>query len=456
MDAGTVDGRLQWQEGTGWTANTAPDLYRNHEAERAVIGALLTAGSTDRDVMQVFSILGGRDFVDPSYRELFRVMRDLHGRKRAIDLITVDEACGRKPELMDLMIEAGQSIPTTANVRRYAEILKQATARRDFAALADGIKTASGESEFDAAKLVERIRAYVKNLKITDGEDTSFESAVSELMDEIMKPDEQKRRVLLGIPKLDDLLDGLQDGRQYAVGARPGIGKTVFGLTAAARCARTGRTAIYINCEMEKRDLARRIAAEASGLTMDELSNKGLTGEKWAEVLDALGAISQLPIRIINRARTPAQFRAKVDEIAEREDVGLIVIDYLQRLHGDGRFASRREEVGAISNACKDMALDFHCPVVLLSQLNRDAGNTRPNMAQLKESGDIEQDADVVILLHRPEPDELPTVRHRGVWQQINDQGGRYMELIVDKNRHGRTMIIPAAFYGDRMKMMGV
>jgi replicative DNA helicase len=456
MDAGTIDGKLQWQDGRGWTENTAPDLFKNHEAERAVIGALLTAGSADRDVAQVFSVLGGRDFVDPSYRELYRVMRDLHRRKRAIDLITVDEACGRKQEMLDLMIEACQAVPTTANTRRYAEVLRRATARRDFAALADNIKAASGENEFDAAKLTERIRAYIKNLNVTDGEDTSFETAVSELMDEIMRPDAEKRRILMGIPKLDDLLDGLQDGRQYAVGARPGVGKTVFGLTAAARCARAGRTAIYVNCEMEKRDLARRIAAEASGLTMDELSSKGMEGDRWSDVLDALGKISQLPIRIINRARTPAQFRAKVDEIAEREDVGLIVIDYLQRLHGDGKFASRREEVGAISNACKDIAMDYHCPVVLLSQLNRDAGNARPNMTQFKESGDIEQDADVVILLHKPEADELPTASHRAAWQRVREHGGRYMELIVDKNRHGKIGIIPAAFYGDRMKMTEV
>ena len=449
------DTALVWTD-AGWRTAGGDGLYRNQNAEQSVIGALVAFYSVDRSLGEVFARLGARDFADPQCKEIFQAMRKLHNEKRPIDLITVDEACGQKPELLDFLLAVSRSVPTSANAMAYANILKAATARRDFLALADNIRKASGEEAFDAVKLTEKVRGYLKNLKLTDGEDVNIRAALTELVEEVTAPAEEKRGIRLGMQHLDRILDGLMPGRLYVIGARPGVGKTVFGIHAALRAASGGRVVAYFNREMEKKDLVKRMAAEVGGLTMDELKPGGLPEDKWVELAEIIERLQDMPIRLINEARTVGEIRAKVSEMHDREELGLIVIDYLQRFRADERGRSRDEEIGIMSNAIKDLALDYKCPVILLSQLNRAAGMVeRPTMNQLRESGNIEQDADVVVLLHRPERDEMPTEAHKGQFDMIKAGGGRYLEMIVDKNRHGETGIVPVGFYGARMKYVG-
>ena len=434
-------------------AQSTDQRTARHEAEQAVLGTLLCE-MFESEQNRAFAALKPRDFDDEQNRRVYAAMQEMWRRKKQVDLISLNDA---HPELdaVHLADLLRAQLVTSAQLGQYIEILKAATARRDFLSLGEHLRRASVEDEFDAVKLTEKIRLYLKNMDQVSGEETGIQDKVMQLYDAIFDKPKDEWAVKTGIDGLDELLDGLRPGRMYVIGARPGTGKTVFGLTAALRCAIAGKPALYINREMEDKDLLKRQVAAMSTATMDELKGGVLPEEKWESTTDALSALANLPIHISSQSKTPAEIRTKAVEIYEKHGLGLIVIDYLQRLRPDGRCRSRDEEVGQMSNAIKDLALDLKAPVILLSQLNRDEQNRRPSMSRLRESGNIEQDADVVVLLHEPDEEDVPQAR-REKRRGIYGIGGKYIEMIVDKNRHGRVGIVPAAFFGSIMRYKGL
>lgn len=421
-------------------------LCANHEAERALIGILIVRFD---DCREHIAGLKGRDFDNEAYRAVYRTMMQMHSRRQAVDLVTLSAA---NPNLdVDAMADAiSGALVTTAQVPTYVRILKDCTARRDFAALGKKLTDASAADEFDAAQMTEKVRLYLKNMGMTDGEDTGIQNVLAEMYDKLSSPKDRMRGITMGLP-LDKLTSGFKPSRLYVVGARPGVGKTVFGLNAALKCALDGKTALYFNREMEKTDLMQRMTARLSGVSMGKMETGSMNEEEWERVADAVSDLGQLPIHVCNGARTPAQIRSKVSEIHEKHGLGLVVIDYLQRLSADGKYASKDQEIGEISKAVKDLTIDFGIPVILLSQLNRSASNVRPNMSMLRESGNIEQDADVVILLHAPDAEDVhPDFKNEADF--IRQSGGKLLEMIVDKNRHGEDGIMCVGFYGAQMK----
>lgn len=420
------------------------------DVEKSILHVLLVDDGR-RETDLAYAQLKPRDFSDERHKRLYQALQDMRARKQPIDLVTLDNA---HPEVSESAIDIGSGsdawIPT-ANLEAYVKILKAVTARRDFKALGEHLVRASAEDQFDETQLTEKIRLYLKNMGQNGGEDTTITELLGDLYDAIFTKPENEWALKTGISGLDDLLDGLRPGRMYVVGARPGTGKTVLGLHVALRCAIAGKPVLYVNREMEKMDLLKRQLAAMSTAHMNELQGGVLPENKWESVTDAVSAMYKMPIHISNNAKTPAEIRAKAVEIYEQQGLGLIVIDYLQRLSPDSRCRSRDEEVGQMSNAIKDLALDLKTPVLLLSQLNRDEQNKRPSMSRLRESGNIEQDADVVVLLHEPDAEDVPHARQearRGIY----GMGGKYIEMIVDKNRHGKVGITAAAFFGAAMK----
>ena len=422
------------------------NLCANHEAERALIGTLIVQFDGCREY------LGGlkwRDFDDDNYRAIYRAMIEMSGKGKPVDLVTLTD--GYPGLSLDAMVDATRyALVTTASVSHYIGILKGCTARRDFAVLGKKLTDASAADEFDAAQMTEKVRLYLKNMGMTDGEDTGIQGVLAEMYDKLSSPKERMQGITMGLP-LDKLTSGFKPSRLYVVGARPGVGKTVFGLNAALKCALGGKPVLYFNREMEKTDLMQRMTARLSGVSMGKMETGAMNEEEWERVADAVSDLGQLPIHICNGARMPAQIRSKVSEIHEKHGLGLVVIDYLQRLSADGKYASKDQEIGEISKAVKDLTIDFGIPVILLSQLNRSASNVRPKMSMLRESGNIEQDADVVILLHAPDAEDVhPEFKNEADF--IRQSGGKLLEMIVDKNRHGEDGIMCVGFYGAQMK----
>lgn len=419
----------------------------NPEIEQALLGLIIQSGGK---CDKVFDRLTGRDFSDIKHREVYRALQEMHKRGKAIDFLTISEA---HPELdpvylVDLTLKAPV---TTVVIDSYIDILKACTARRDFDTLGSNIRKECAEADFDAGKLVDKIRLYLKNISQTDGEETGIADDILAMYDAVFENKDEDLGIMLKLPALDAMTNGLRPGRLYVIGARPSVGKTVFGINAALKAAETGHTTLYINREMEKVDMLKRMTANLSGVNMNAMEGRCVNEEGWEKITDTMTVLNRLPIHISNRARTPAQIRAKAVEIQEKQGLGLVVVDYLQRMSAGERYKSRDEEIGAISMALKDMAMDLKIPVILLSQLNRSATNTRPNMAMLRESGNIEQDADVIVLLHAPDPDGVPEGR-RADYLAVRKDQGKYLEMIVDKNRHGQTGIVPVAFFGNYMR----
>lgn len=421
--------------------------FSNHEAERALLGIMIQrSGECDK----LFDRLNARDFDDKTNRAVFRAMQEMRMQKKLIDLVTLTEA---HPELdaiclVDIM---QQALVTIAQTEAYCQILQTATARRDFDSLGRNIRKECADANFNANKLSEKIRSYLKGLTQSDGEETGIQDDLVEMYDSIFDTNKSSQGIKLGIPALDAAINGLKSGRLYVVGARPSVGKTVFGLNAALKSALQGKPVLYINREMEKVDLLKRMAANLSGIDLGGMESGNVPQEDWEKVCDTVTEMNRLPIYISNTTKTPAAVRAKALEIQEQHGLGLIVVDYIQRMSSGEKHNSRVEEVGSISKAIKDMTMELRIPVIMLSQLSRAASNTRPNMSMLRECGDIEQDADVVILLHTPDYEDVPPNR-RDDFRSIAAGHGKYLEMIIDKNRHGNIGIMPVGFYGSKMR----
>lgn len=399
---------------------------------------------------KLFDQLTARDFDDKTNRAIFRAMQEMRMQKKMIDLVTLSEA---HPELdaiclVDVMQKA---LVTTAQIPAYREILKTQTARRDFDKLGRNIRSDCAGADFSPVKIADSIRAYLKGITRSDGEETAIQDDLIAMYDSIFDGNQSSQGIKLGIPALDAAINGLKPGRLYVIGARPSVGKTVFGLNAALKCALQGKPVLYINREMEKVDLLKRMAANLSGIDLGGMESGNVPQEDWDKVMDTVTEMNRLPIHISNTTKTPAAVRAKAAEIQEQHGLGLIVVDYVQRMSSGEKHNSRVEEVGYISKAIKDMAMELRIPVIMLSQLSRAASNTRPNMSMLRECGDIEQDADVIVLLHAPDYEDVPPNR-REDFKSVAAGHGKYLEMIIDKNRHGDTGIMPVGFYGSKMR----
>ena len=421
--------------------------FSNHEAEKALLGIMIQRSG---DCDKLFDQLVPRDFDDRTNREVFRAMQEMRMQKKLIDLVTITEA---HPELDPiLLIDLIQkALVTTAQTAAYVEVLKTLTAKRDFNKLGRNICSDCAGADFSPVKLADSIRAYLKGVTRSDGEETAIQDDLIAMYESVFDKAEDSQGIMIGIPGIDAATNGLKPGRMYVIGARPSVGKTVFGLNAALKCALQGKPVLYINREMEKVDLLKRMAANLSGIDLGGMERGSIPEDQWEKMMDTVTEMNRLPIHISNTARTPAAIRAKAAEIYDQHGLGLVVVDYLQRMTGGEKFKSRDEEIGHISMAIKDLSMDLQVPVILLSQLNRSASNTRPNMAMLRESGNIEQDADVIILLHAPDMEDVPGAR-RDDFKTITTDQGKYLEMIIDKNRHGSTGIVPVAFYGSKMR----
>lgn len=424
------------------------EITCSRAAEDAVIGIVLQMGEQCSDAFA----LDVRDFTDGFNRAVWSAVLKMHAAKKPIDIVTLSGEC---PSLDDLQMAQRMScaLVSTAQLPYYVELLKKMTARRDFISLARRITSEAEAEEFDPAALSERIRLYLKKAVSSAGEETAITNDLIEMYESLFKPPEEGQGIRLGMKVLDELIDGLKPSRLYVVGARPSVGKTVFGIHAAVRCAQEGRCVLIINREMEKSDILKRMSAMLGEVPMENLEKRTLDETQQEAMADMLGVLGNMPIHISNNARTPAEIRAAAMEIHEKQPLGLIVVDYLQRIHSGEKHRTRDEEIGAISFALKDLAMDLQVPVLLLSQLNRTAANMRPTMAMLRESGNIEQDADVIVLLHLPDDEDVPSFAKRQL-RTAREQGGKYMEMIVDKNRHGQSGMTAVCFIGSRMRYL--
>ena len=406
-------------------------------AERAVIGSALVS----RRALEEVADLDPADFYRPAHEVIWRTVRELSERGEAVDTITVPralEAAGRSRQAggVAYIHDCANSVPVATNVTTYARIVAdRATLRRVIEAGTRIVTIGQSGIGEDPLSVVGQAREALDSLATRDDEDAlPTPDAVKAAVDALSEPP--------GIPTpwrdLTTTIAGWKPGNVYVVGARPSVGKSIAGVQAALDVARRGKTAIFLSMEMSSPELFHRMFCHVGGVDATRVQNRELTQEDWRRVHNAAEQIAPLPLVVDDRSHLSiAQARSVVRRAQRTSDVGLVVVDYIGLMKSTGRHGSREQEVAAFSRGLKLLAKDLGVPVLVLAQVNRGpeqrgGDSNMPMLSDLRESGQIEADADVVIMLHR---DMGP------------DADGTIL-FLVRKNRHGPRTQIQLAFRG--------
>ena len=423
------------------------------ETEQAVIGSILM----DKDKMtDVADILVPDDFYQSEYRMIYQAMIQINSEGRPVDLVTVLEqlkTMNVPPEVssLDFMRDIANSVATSANAKHYAKIVKEKSLLRNVIKVNETImeECYSGRESADAI-LEETEKQLFKLLQSRGAEDlTPIKDVVMEAINRIEAASKQSGSVT-GIPTgftdLDYRTAGLQPSDMILVAARPSMGKTAFALNLAAHaaCKKHITTAIF-SLEMSKVQLMNRFLAMESGVSAQNMRTGNLSEGEWEKLVEGAAILGDSGLVIDDtQGISISDMRSKCRKIKlEHDDLGLIIIDYIQLMTSSTRSESRQQEVSEISRSLKALARELNVPVIALSQLSRaveQRPDHRPMLSDLRESGAIEQDADVVMFLYRDE-----------YYKKDTDKPG-VAEVIIAKQRNGPVGTVELAWIGDRQR----
>lgn len=421
-------------------------LPHNLEAECAVLGAILLDGSA---IHHALEYVDERAFFRDAHRRIFEKMRRLFERGQSIDFITVKDELGRAGELDGVggpayVASLIDGLPHGVNIADYARIVKEKATLRALIASANQILGSAYEAERDAEEIVddaERAIFAIAESSIHGGfvSMADLVNANFALIDQAV----QRKQLVTGVPtgfiELDEMMAGLQPSDFVIVAARPSMGKTSLVLNIAQHVGtKTGMTVGFFSLEMSKEQLFMRLLTSEAGIDAHRLRT-GFLGERdFPRITAAMERLHGARIYIDDTASIGVlEMRAKARRLASEHGLHLIVVDYLQLMQGHGRFENRVLELASISRGLKALAKELSVPVVALSQLSRAPEarpGRRPQLSDLRESGALEQDADVVILIYREDMYEA-TEENQGL-----------AELIVAKQRNGPTGSVKLAF----------
>ncbi len=440
------------------TLNHPGQMPQDPQAEQSVLSAMLLSGEAFQECLLE---VDESDFYIPSNRTIFLAMRRLFDENQPVDPVSLADALksegnlervGGMPYLLDL-VNAPFAL---ASWRHHAEMLRRDATLRQMIAASAQISALAFDAPEDTKDVVDQAERML--LSVTDRGVRSSYSNLAEIMEQLYNDlGEQAENqtdvigVETGFSGLDSRLLGLRGGQMVVVGARPGVGKTSFCLNMAVNAAEQGVTVALFSLEMSKVEIAQRLLAARSLLKLTDIRSANIKPNQWPQILEATEELRKLDILIDDTpGTTVTEIRAKARRMLHGRDKGIVIIDYLQLLSapsGGNRNDNRATQVGEMSRGIKIMAKDLDVPVMALSQLNREVeGRTgkRPQLSDLRESGSIEQDADIVILLDRSATPEEAERSDRP------DQG--ITDFIIAKNRSGPLATVPMRFEGETIK----
>jgi len=425
------------------------------EAEAAVLGSMIL----DRECIgQVVQQIDAGAFYRMEHQSIFNALVSLYERNSHIDLVLLRDELTKQNKLtsaggVDYLVKIAESVPSSASVEYYAEIVKDKSMLRELIQASNEILQdaySTGGNINEKLDIAEQKIFAVTEKKIS-GAVVPLQSLLIEALDNI----ESRKGVHVtgletGYHELDDQLCGLQNGEMIIIAGRPSMGKTSFALNIAEHIGVNNNSAVAIfSLEMSKQQLVERFLCSKSGINMQRVRKGLLDTEELEKLRDTSSALFKQPIYIDDTpGLTPLIIRAKCRRLKSQYDIKCVLIDYLQLMSLGGRVESRQQEVSMMSRYLKALARELDVPVVVLSQLNRSAEGReghRPRMSDLRESGSIEQDADVVMLLHRE------SYYHRGEteWEENNPDKVNTAEIIIAKQRNGPTGAVQLYFNGE-------
>ena len=431
----------------------APDFERTPPqdiaAEQSVLGGMLLSKDAIADVVEV---VRATDFYRPAHQTIFDVVVDLYGKGEPADAVTVSAELTRTGELA----RAGgapylhtllSSVPTAANAGYYARIVaEQAILRRLVEAGTRIVQLGYSTGLGDVDDVVDRAQQTVYDVteKRTSEDYALLEDLMQPTMDEL-EAIGSRGGSMTGVPTgfadLDQLTNGLHPGQLVIIAARPGLGKSTLGLDVARSCSvKNGMASVIFSLEMTKTEITMRLLSAEARVPLHHMRAGTMTDDDWARLARRMGEVADAPLFIDDSPNlTMMEIRAKARRLKQRHNLRLVVVDYLQLMQGNKKAESRQQEVSELSRSLKLLAKELDCPVIAMSQLNRgpeQRQDKKPMLSDLRESGSIEQDADMVVLLHRED-----------AYEKESPRAGE-ADFIVAKHRNGPTATITVAFQG--------
>ena len=424
---------------------------QNIEAEQAVLGAVFLSPDALADAME---FVEAKDFYRRANQLLFQAMIDLNDDGEAIDVLTVNNRLEMNNQLDDVggvayIAELASSVPTAANVGYYAKLVAEKAVLRRVIAAATNIITQAKEQDEPVSDLLESAERQI--MEVAENRTQSGFKEISKVLtdsldeiDKLSQQDEDITGLATGYKDFDHMTAGLQPDNLIILAARPAVGKTAFALNIAQNIGTsTDKTIALFSLEMSAESLVNRMLCAEGSISANHLRTGQLDEQEWANLIVAVGALSKTSIYIDD---TPgikmSEIRAKSRRLAkEMGNLGLIVIDYLQLIEGSNK-ESRQQEVSEISRQLKKLSKELSVPIIALSQLSRGVEqrqDKRPVLSDIRESGSIEQDADIVAFLYRDDYYERADGDDDdtdNAGQPENQDVGE-VELIIEKNRAG-------------------
>jgi replicative DNA helicase len=430
----------------------------NLDAERALLGSILLDNSALNHALE---ILVTEDFYSQAHRHAFEKMGELSEKGRVIDLVTLSEELGKAGLLEKsggaaylAALSDGVPIGTMAGMAEYCRIVKEkSTIRRLITASENVIANCFAGTE-DSEKLIDLAQSSVFEISEKRAQTgfTTVREIVKSSLDQINKMFEHGRRitgVATGLEDLDNMTSGLQPGDLIVIAARPSLGKTALALNIASHAAMNDSKVVgMFSLEMSKESLVTRLLCSEARIDGHKLRTGFASKDDWKRITPALGRLSEAAFYIDD---TPAlsvmQIRAKARRMKAEKGLDMLIVDYLQLVAGPSKSENRTQEVAYISRNLKSIAKELKVPVIALSQLSRapeqrTGAGQRPQLSDLRESGSIEQDADVVIFIYR---EKRPAENEEEGAEQF-DQGGAETRLIIGKQRNGPTGDVQVVF----------
>jgi replicative DNA helicase len=431
--------------------SAAPDFERTPPqdiaAEQCVLGGMMLSKDAIADVVEV---LRGHDFYKPAHQAVYDAVIDLYGRGEPADAVTVAAELSKRGEIARIggapyLHTLISSVPTAANAGYYAKIVQERAILRRLVEAGTRIVQLA-YSTGDADDVVDQAQAEV--YAVTERRASEDYLRLSEIMegaldeiDAINSRGGQLTGVPTGFADLDQLTNGLHPGQLVIVAGRPSLGKSALAVDFLRSAAiKHGLPSCIFSLEMGRNEITMRLLSAESRVPLHSMRSGTMTDQDWTRLARRMGEVSSAPLFIDDSPNMSLmEIRAKCRRLKQRHDLRLVVVDYLQLMSSPRRVENRQQEVSEFSRSLKLLAKELDVPVVALSQLNRgpeQRADKKPQLSDLRESGSLEQDADVVILLHRED-----------AYERESPRAGE-ADLIVAKHRNGPTATVTVAFQG--------
>ncbi len=430
---------------------------QNLSAERSLLGSILI---DDEALVDVADKIAANDFYDRKHRQIFGAMVKLYQKHSPVDMLTVsnelksqgilDEAGG-----VEYLSDLTNYVPSAAHAVEYARIVREAAVRRNLTKAGEKIADLAYKTDEDVESILSQAEAdlYSVSEDSQQNEMVGLESLLSDAFEKMTYLHQNKdklRGVQTGFKDLDKMTAGLQKSDLIILAARPAMGKSTLAQNIAYNVAmREKKTVLFFSLEMSNSQVVDRMISEASGVDSWNIRTGNLTQEDFSRISDAMGEMSEIPLKFEDKpGMTVMEMKTKAQREAHKGELGLIVIDYLQLMRGSRNFGDNRvQEISDISRGLKLLAKELDVPVLALSQLSRSVEarpDKRPMLSDLRESGSIEQDADIVMFVYREDYYNPDTDR-----KHITD-------LIIGKHRNGPVGTVELYFHPEKLKFMSL